>query len=65
MIKTITKARNDSKQKIVNKYMSGKVNKFETIEKIYGGKISFDLNEKENNELRKNGYGDLVDMMML
>ena len=54
-----------SQRKIINKYLSGKASKFEVIEKIYGGKSSFGLNDKEDKELRKNGYGDLADIMML
>jgi hypothetical protein len=54
-----------SQKRIINKYLSGKASKFEVIEKIYGGKCSFNLDEKNEEFLRKNGYGDLADIMLL
>lgn len=55
-----------NKNNIVKSYMQGKISKIEAIEKIYGGKIfNESRDQKINNDLRKNGYGDLIDMMML
>lgn len=65
-MKQISSQKIKNKKNIVKSYMQGKIGKIEAIEKIYGGKFFDESREQRvNNDLRKNGYGDLVDMMML